>query len=157
MPHHAPPLSAMPTSVLPLSATALDRSADELAQATQRGAPHRPLVGMRLGLFCGDERSETARCLREAAQALGAQVTMLDPARALEEGAALDEIARLLGHLYAAVACEGVPAAVMRGLAMAAAVPVLDARAVLAPASGRGTGAERRPWIAQAALLAALR
>ncbi len=157
MPHHAPPLPAMPTSVQPLSSAALERSADELAQAAQRGAPHRPLVGMRLGLFCGDERSESVGSLREAAQSLGAQVTMLDPARALEEGAALDEVARLLGHLYAAVACEGVPAAVMQGLATAAVVPVLDARAVLAPASALGMSAERRPWLAQAALLAALR
>lgn len=109
-------------------------------------------------MVCGDEGAPAPSLFKQVALELGAQVTVLDPERMLEEGAALEEIARLLGQLYGAVACDDLPPAVLRRLTAAAAVPVMAVQAVFAPADGRDTtdGAERRR-VAQAALLAALR
>ncbi|WP_067271506.1 hypothetical protein [Mitsuaria sp. 7] len=94
---------------------------------------------------------------QQAVLELGAQVTVLDPARVLEDGAALEEIARLLGHLYGAIACDGLPPAVVRRLTAAAVVPVVEVQALLTPAQGLGADAQERRRAAQAALIAALR
>lgn len=127
--------------------------------SAQRGVSHQPLQGLRLGLVCGDEGTPSVLCFKQAARALGAEVTVLDPARVLDDGAALEDVMRLLGHLYGAVACDGLPPAVTRRLTMAALVPVLDVRAVLALGEGAQVDGdvERRNEKAQAALLAALR
>lgn len=119
-----------------------------------------PLLGLRLGMVCGDEAAPGPTLLKQAAVELGAQVTVLDAVRVLEDGAALEEMAGLLGHLYGAIACDGLPPAVMRRLAAAAVVPVLDVQTVQAmhaPAVGRGIEAAERRRLVQAALLAALR
>ncbi|OWQ48378.1 hypothetical protein CDL60_07325 [Roseateles noduli] len=110
-------------------------------------------------MVCGDEGAPGPALLKQAAVELGAQVTVLDPARVLEGGAALEEMAGLLGHLYGAIACDGLPPAVMRRLTAAAVVPVLDVQTVQAkhaPVAGRGIEAGERRRLMQAALLAAL-
>lgn len=121
--------------------------------------------------MCGDEGAPSVLRFKQAARALGAEVTMLDPARVLDDGAALEDVTRLLGHLYGAVACDGLPPAVTRRLTMAALVPVLDLRVLLGtgeepPREGTEEGAKDAGDVddtvrdiekAQAALLAALR
>ena len=116
-----------------------------------------PLLGLRMGMVCGDEGAPAPRLFKQAALELGAQVTVLDPERVLEDGAALEEIARLLGQLYGAIACDDLPPAVLRRLTAAAVVPVMAVQAVLAPIDGGGTDAAERRRVTQAALLAALR
>lgn len=136
--------------------------ARELQQAAQRGTPLAPLRGMRMGLVCGDAQAEAAAQFRKAAEGLGAQVTVLDPARVLGGDASLEELAKLLGRLYGAIACLGLPGELVRQLAEATAVPVFDAR-IEVPAEAAdatpdaGIERDRRLWAAQAALLAALR
>lgn len=116
-----------------------------------------PLRAVRVGLVCADGQAEPVLRFIEAAQGLGAQVTRIDAARALEDGAAVEEVARMLGRLYDAVACDGLPLLVVRRLAMAAQAPVLEVRGLLARADEVGSDAERRRRAAQAAVLAALR
>jgi hypothetical protein len=119
--------------------------------------PVLPLTGLRVGLVCGDSEAELAAQFKAAAQGLGAQVTLLDPARMLGEGTGLDPVARMLGRLYGAVACHGLPSTLTQRLARAAAVPVVEVETVLALLRGHEGGAERRRRAAQAAVLAALR
>ncbi|MDH0866598.1 hypothetical protein [Mitsuaria sp. GD03876] len=157
MPPPASPLPTPPVSVLPPTAAMLAQQADQLERAARGGVSPQPLAGRHLGVLCADEQAEPVPQFIAAAQALGARITRLDPARALDGGASVEEVGRMLGRLYGAVACHGLPAAVTRRLAMAAAVPVLDVRAVLATSGGQEIGVERRRWIAQAALIAALR
>ncbi len=164
MPHSdplLPPPPSMPSmSILPPSVTALRAAAEELRQAAQRGAPLQPLTGLRVGLVCGDAEAEMAARFKAAAQGLGAQVTLLDPARTLGEGSGVEPVARMLGRLYGAVACHGLPGALAQRLTMAAAVPVVEVGMVFAPLreeEAEGGAAEQRRWIAQAAVLAALR
>ena len=116
-----------------------------------------PLLGLRMGMVCGDEGAPDPRLFKQVALELGAQVTVLDPERVLEDGAALEEIARLLGQLYGAIACDDLPPAVLRRLTAAAGVPVMAVQAVLAPIDQGGTDAAERHRVTQAALLAALR
>ncbi|WP_377155244.1 hypothetical protein ACFJIX_24465 [Roseateles sp. UC29_93] len=140
-----------------------------LSASSPRTTPA-PLQGLRMGMVCGDEGAPGAMLFQQAARELGAQVTVLDPTRVIEDGAALEDVARLLGRLYGAIACDGLPPAVLRRLATAAVVPVVDVQAVLAPVDGRGTEAEKERrrithavqaaeavQTVQAALLAALR
>ncbi|WP_343637073.1 hypothetical protein [Roseateles sp.] len=160
MPHSDPLLPSPSMSVLPPSRAALRAAAEELRQAAQRGAPRQPLAGLRVGLVCGDAEAELAARFKAAAQGLGAQVTLLDPARTLGEGAGVEPVARMLGRLYGAVACLGLQGAMAQRLTMAAAVPVVDVETVFAPldqdGGEDGGGAEQRRWAAQAAVLAAL-
>ncbi|WP_431261952.1 hypothetical protein ACQ859_17305 [Roseateles chitinivorans] len=116
-----------------------------------------PLLGLRMGLLCGDERAPGAVLFQQLVLELGAEVTVLEPARVLEEGAALEEVARLLGRLYGAIACDGLSPAVVRRLTAVAVAPVVDVQAVLAAADGRGADGLERHRAAQAALIAALR
>lgn len=116
-----------------------------------------PLLGLRMGLLCGDERAPGAVLFQQLVLELGVEVTVLEPARVLEDGAALEEVARLLGRLYGAIACDGLPPAMLRRLTAAAVVPVVDVQAVLASADGRGADGLERHRSAQAALIAALR
>jgi hypothetical protein len=109
-----------------------------------------------MGMVCGDEGAPDAMLFQQALLELGAQVTVLDPERVLEDGAALEEIARLLGRLYGAIACDGLPATVVRRLTAAAVVPVVDVQALLAPIDGHGADAQERRRATQAALMTAL-
>lgn len=165
--------SSLPTSPASIAASraaraasiALHAAARELEESAASGAPRQPLLGLRLGLVCEDEGADAPALFRSAAEALGARVTLLDPARALDGGPPIEDVARLLGRLYGAVACHGLTAADLRRLSSAAQVPVLDVQRVLAAVPDLGLergdedadGAGRRQWIAQAAVAAALR
>ena len=114
-----------------------------------------PLRGMSLGLVCAQAQAPAAGLFREAAEDLGAQVTVLDPAR-ITGDVAMDGVGRLLGRLYGAIECQGLAPALVRQLAEATSVPVFDG---LAAGAAPETGAERDRQLraVQAALLAALR
>ncbi|WP_431052888.1 hypothetical protein [Roseateles sp. L2-2] len=122
---------------------------------------HQPLLGLRMGMVCRHGDAPDPVLFRQMAVELGAQVTMLDPERVLADGAALEEVAGLLGHLYGAIACDGLPPSVVRRLRAVTVVPVVDVQAVLASTDGpggkRGQEAAARCHLAQAALIAALR
>ena len=146
-------------SVVLAQARALQRTA--LAGATQ------PLLrGKNLGLLCAtDDNAAEAALFRRAATNLGAHVAQI-PA-SLSDSSTLQEVqhtARLLGRLYDAVECQGMPAGLVRQITQAVDMPVFEGlasqdhpTAVLAeqldPAS---SVAERRMFVVQAVLLGAL-
>lgn len=114
-----------------------------------------PLRGISLGLVCADAEAPAARLFRDAAQDLGAQVTVLDPAR-ITGGGALDSVGRLLGRLYGAIECQGLAPALVRALSEATPVPVFDGLAA-AGATSSVLERDRQLRAVQMALLAALR
>ena len=68
-----------------------------------------------------------AALVQQAATALGAHVARLPPT--LSESSSPDDVlhtARLLGRLYDAVACDGLPSELVRRIAASANVPVFD-------------------------------
>lgn len=100
----------------------------ETARTLQRSEPGilaRTLRGKNLGLMCEDPESEDARRFREAAQALGAQVGHIRPSLSrLATPQELSHTARLLGRLYDAVECQGLPQDIVQQIGAAAGVPV---------------------------------
>ncbi|MBV8604120.1 MAG: hypothetical protein JO224_05485 [Pelomonas sp.] len=84
------------------------------------------LAGRHVALLCADAADPAVRRLVEAVEGLGGQVAQLPPPR---PGQRVDTLARVLGQLYDAVDCVGLPAATVAALARASNVPVLDALA----------------------------
>lgn len=111
--------------------------------------------GVSLGLVCEQAQAPAATLFREAAEDLGAQVTVLDPSR-ITGDVAMDGVGRLLGRLYGAIECQGLAPGLVRQLADATSVPVFDG---LAAAAAPQAGPERDRLLrtVQSALLAALR
>lgn len=169
------PRSREPSAGLPLStaqAAALLASAQALRQAAGSAPRPLPLRGKNLGLLCDDDSEHSAQLFRRAASELGAHVahvrSNLGEASSAHE---LQETARMLGRLYDAVECQGLPAALVARLAAEADVPVFDGialphhpTALLADQLGSDRAGhtlgdsegDRRCWLLQAALLAAI-
>ena len=151
------PLSAAQAAALLDNARALQR-------AEGNGDRPLPLRGKNLGLWCDDDRERSAALFRRAASELGAHVAHIRPN--LGEASSLHELhdtARMLGRLYDAVECQGLPAALVERLAAEAEVPVFDGialpqhpTALLAgQLDGDSEADDRRCWLLQAALVAA--
>ncbi len=150
-------LSAAQAAVLVASAAAL-------RQAAADGQRQTPLRGRNLGLLCDDDGEDAARLFRRAASELGARVAHIRPN--LSASSSADELratARMLARLYDAVECQGLPRALVERLAAQADLPVFDGialplhpTALLAAQLGDGSEAERRCWVLQAALEAAV-
>jgi ornithine carbamoyltransferase len=101
------------------------------AQGLQRAALHgaaQPLLrGKNLGLLCESQDAEDsdAALFRRAAVELGARVAQVRPS--LLEHSAVHELqhtARMLGRLYDAVECQGMPAELVQRLRVHTDVPV---------------------------------
>ncbi len=83
------------------------------------------LDGKHLGLLSRHPRSPSQGAVEHAARGLGARVVWV-PADAVQvaEGPGARETARLLGRLYDALDCEGLPASLLRCLREDSGVPV---------------------------------
>ncbi len=133
--------SARPTLHDPALATLSpldERALLERARLLQRSAAEGrvlPLLrGKNLGLLCADDTQAQALLFRQAASELGAHVAHIG--MSLSERSSAQEVAhtaRLLGRLYDAVECQGLPAALVRRMAELAGIAVYDALATNEP------------------------
>jgi ornithine carbamoyltransferase len=106
--------------VLLASARALHRSAGS-------GRPQKLLRGKNIGLLCEAGDDGDAELFRSAALELGAHVAHIRPK--LTESSTAQEVvdtARMLGRLYDAVECQGLPQPLVERIALDAGVPVFD-------------------------------
>lgn len=76
------------------------------ARALKRAPAGRPLTGKHVAVLGEATLGASAAALTAAATALGAKVTHVRTGETLTEGADLQAMARMLGRLYDAVACE---------------------------------------------------
>lgn len=155
-------------SSAPLSAserTGLMASARALKQSVLGGAPRPSLRGTNLGLVTESEGSGEAALFQAAALELGARVVCIRPSVAhIASPDAVRDTARVLGRLYAALECQGLPPAVVAQIRQHAGVPVFDSlagndhpSAALAVELGdEAEGGLNRRCVLQAALLGAL-
>jgi ornithine carbamoyltransferase len=106
---------------------ALIERAIALKCAARSGGGERPLRGKHLGLICDRPNSLDADLFRRVASRLGAHVTCLQPGVAgAHDAQQVASTARLLGRLYDAVECQGLPAETIDEIRSAAGIPVLD-------------------------------
>ncbi|HEV8689212.1 MAG TPA: ornithine carbamoyltransferase [Ideonella sp.] len=166
----------MPRPLNPLALGRFDGLTDsdlhalsDRARALRRGAlansAHRPLRGRNIGLLCETTADPDATLFERAATGLGAHVSHIRPSVAdLAGDDAVQATARMLGRLYDAVECEGLPGALVERLRTHAGVPVFDGLgsaaepgATLAAAlDGGQVSADNRIYLIQAALLATI-
>jgi ornithine carbamoyltransferase len=101
------------------------------APAAPPAPPRLPLRGRKLCLMAEDPDSPAARLFREVATGLGAHVAHVRPSLSeLSTPQELRDTARMLGRLYDAIECQGMPTAVIRQLANEAGVAVFEGLAV---------------------------
>jgi ornithine carbamoyltransferase len=157
-------------SLAPLEVTVMLANARALRQAALAGTMQPLLRGKNLGLLRNAADADRggdgeAEFFRGAAADLGAKVA--DIRAGLSESTAAQEIqhtARLLGRLYDAVACQGLPRAIVQQVSVAAGVPVLDGIASAEHPTARlaellgaeATAEENRRYMLQAVLLSAV-
>lgn len=103
---------------------ALTANAVALKQAALAGGAHRPLQGKNIGLICEATDGPDAELFEQAAQSLGARVVRIRPSVAgLGDGPVLPQTARVLGRLYDAIECQGLPSALVDEIRRHAAIP----------------------------------
>ena len=86
------------------------------------------LRGKYIALLCDSPDSPDALSFQQAAQALGAQVAMIQPRQSgLLDHGDLHDAARLFGRLYDAIECQDQPASLLQALRATTDVPVYDA------------------------------
>lgn len=120
VPQHGP-LASVDHALLLAQARSLQRNAD--------AACVQPLLrGKNLGLLCADARATRARLFCQAGGELGAHVAHIGMSLS-ERSSALEVLhtARLLGRLYDAVECHGLPGTLVQRMADAAGITVYDA------------------------------
>ena len=141
---------------------ALAATAIAFRQAAQSGQAAHPLQGKNLGLVCEDEDSPDATLFEQAARALGAHVVRIRPSVAgLCNDNALPQTARMLGRLYNAIECQGLPQEMVDRIRHHAGVPVYDGlsrfsaskRAVATMVDGDSDSADIRSYVLQALLV----
>ena len=106
------------------------------ARVLQRAAePSRMQVllrGRKLALLCESEQGADAALFRRAATDLGAHVSHVWPCLAdLSAPDELEHTAKMLGRLYDAIECQGLPRALVAVVDREAGVPVYDGLASL--------------------------
>jgi ornithine carbamoyltransferase len=106
---------------------ALLQMARTLRTMAQSGREPRLLRGKYLALLSPERHSPSQGALERAARRLGAQVARV-PASSLQDGdtARIRDTARMLGRLYDALDCEGLPAQILRRVQQDSGVPVYD-------------------------------
>jgi ornithine carbamoyltransferase len=135
----------------------LDRAL-ALEHEAQGGRDRQPLRGRNIGLLTEAPAGAEAQLFSRAALGLGARVARIQPLVAeLEQDEALRTTARMLGRLYDAIECQGLPPPLVERIRAQAGVPVYDdlAGAALADAPDSGSR-ENRFYVIQAVLLASL-
>ena len=137
-----------------------------LLQRAARAGDTRPLLrGKKLGLLHVTEDSIDAWHFCSAAHELGAHVAQIRSAFTPDSTPSeVQDTARMLGRLYDAVECQGLPPALVDQLADAAGIPVYDGLASPSHASadlarqlaGDEPLADKRRYVVQAMLLATI-
>jgi ornithine carbamoyltransferase len=125
----SPPLpAAAPSAHLTASEQqALISSALAIRQGALSGMPPPSLRAASLGLITETDDSPEAALFRQAAHELGARVVCIRPSVAQLAGPdAVRETARVLGRLYAAIECQGLPVSLVAQIRQHAGVPVFD-------------------------------
>jgi ornithine carbamoyltransferase len=84
------------------------------------------LRGKNLGLMCADENSIEACLFRRAASGLGARVSHIRPLAPEGDPGLVRDTSRMLGRLYDAVECQGLPVLLVQAIRADAGVPVYD-------------------------------
>ena len=157
-PRHAP----APASLPPGDERALLEQARSLQRASAAGRVQPLLRGKNLGLLCADDTQAQALLFRQAASELGAHVAHIG--MSLSECSAAQEVthtARMLGRLYDAVECQGLPTAMVQQMAEVAGIAVYDGLAsnerlisrLAAQLGDEASAGENRRFVLQALLL----
>jgi len=133
-----------------------------LLEAAQAGRLDPCLRGKKLALLCSDAGSSAALLFQRAAGALGAHVAIVQPgAPELTTPEKTRVTARLLGRLYDAIECQGLPALLVQQYRDLAGVPVYDGAATAEHPTARlvdgwegsGSEADKRCAVLQAVLV----
>lgn len=100
-------------------------------QRTAAAGRVQPLLrGKNLGLLCADDTQPQALLFRQAASELGAHVAHIGMSLSEHSSAQdVEHTARMLGRLYDAVECQGLPSALVQQMAAVAGIAVYDALA----------------------------
>lgn len=101
-------------------------TAQQLKATARRGRVDTPLRGRRIALLSDTPPADGPDSLRRAAAALGAEVTHLRPGSDGTALAARDGALRLLGRLYDAIDCTGLPAGFVQRVERDSGVPVFN-------------------------------
>lgn len=144
-------------------ATALLDRARGLRHCAQQGIAKSPLAGKNIGLIAREQGSAEARLFLTAASTLGARVAAIRFDRTLGAAEKL-QTARLLGRLYDALECQGVPEAFIEETLAHAGIPVFSGlaspmhpiAALALRLEDRAWAADNRLYVLQAALVIAL-
>lgn len=122
---------------LPLSPPGIPLSPDDLIKvladartlqgSAGAGQTCDALRGKRIGMLCETNNAPEAVLFRGAALELGAHVAHLQPRlSALSTPQEVQDTARMLGRLYDAVECQGMPPELVHQMGIASGVPVFD-------------------------------
>jgi len=139
--------------------------AHELQTASQAGLNGRVLRGKNLALLCDTVDADGAALFQRAASDMGAQVAHLRPSLSrFSTPQEVQHTARVLGRLYDALDCVGMPPELVRQIGVAAGVPVFEAMSssrhpiarLAGQLNGGATDADKRCALMQAVLLGAL-
>jgi ornithine carbamoyltransferase len=107
---------------------ALLACASELQNPSHVGMNARTLRGKNLALLCDTVDADGAALFQRAASELGAQVAHLRPSLSrFSTPQEVQHTARVLGRLYDAMDCVGMPADLVHQIGAAAGVPVFEA------------------------------
>ena len=149
-------------AISPSDRNALVSSARALKRAALAGSTRPLLRSKNIGLMCDVQDSGEAELFRRAATELGARVARI---RASASGVLTPEdfqhTARMLGRLYDAIECRGLPCELVQQLGNDAGVPVYDGIASAAHPSaalvemldGGAGDADNRRYVLQALLV----
>jgi ornithine carbamoyltransferase len=119
--------STAAASNAPAPACALAQRARAFRQAAADGCLQPVLRGRRLGVLCDVPAHAEAMLIQQAAQEIGAHVSLVHPGfDEASDSAAMLHAARMLGRLYDVVACLSLSPALVLQVRMAAGIPVLD-------------------------------
>jgi ornithine carbamoyltransferase len=115
-------------SFSPIDEMAVLDQARRLQRTAAAGHVQPLLRGKNLGLLCADDTQPQALFFRQAASELGAHVAHIG--MSLSERSSTQEVAhtaRMIGRLYDAVECQGLPSALVMQVAEVAGIAVYDA------------------------------
>jgi len=139
--------------------------ARDLQMASQAGLNGRILRGKNLALLCDAVDANGAALFQRAASDMGAQVAHLRPSLSkLSTPQEVQHTARVLGRLYDALDCVGMPPELVRQIGVAAGVPVFESLSsswhpsarLASLLDGDAAEADKRCAVMQAVLLGAL-
>ena len=118
-----------PGTALSVDIAALSERARAMQRSAQGGASPMLLRGKKFGLVCGTSALNNSDCalIDRAATELGALVAHIQPRlNELSSSHDVQQTAHMLGRLYDAVICEGMPTVLVQQLRLDAGIPVHD-------------------------------